>query len=60
MFDKFIARDLDQDGDTDFVGTRGNSSPHDGVFWLEQIRTKEPKPAFQRARNEDSEEVALP
>ncbi|HBX99835.1 MAG TPA: VCBS repeat-containing protein, partial [Gammaproteobacteria bacterium] len=27
MFDRFIARDLDNDGDIDFVGTRGNSDP---------------------------------
>jgi len=60
MFDKFIARDLDQDGDMDFVGTRGNSAPYDGVFWLEQVRSNEPLPAFQRARNQDSEEMPLP
>lgn len=60
MFDKFIARDLDQDGDMDFLGTRGNSAPYDGVFWLEQVRTDSPAPAFQRARSEDSEEMPLP
>ena len=60
MFDRFIARDLDNDGDIDFVGTRGNSDPYDGVFWLEQVRTNEALPAFQRARNEESEEVPLP
>ena len=60
MFDRFIARDLDNDGDIDFVGTRGNSDPYDGVFWLEQIRTNEALPAFQRARDEESEEVPLP
>ena len=27
MFDKFVARDMDADGDMDFVGTRGNSVP---------------------------------
>ena len=32
MFDKFLSRDMDGDGDIDFVGTRGNSVPHDGVF----------------------------
>jgi hypothetical protein len=41
MFDKFIVRDLDKDGDLDFVSTRGNSIPYDGVFWLEQKRTGE-------------------
>lgn len=60
MFDRFIARDLDNDGDIDFVGTRGNSDPYDGVFWLEQVRTNQALPAFQRARDVDSEEVPLP
>jgi hypothetical protein len=60
MFDRFIARDLDNDGDIDFVGTRGNSDPYDGVFWLEQVRTNQALPAFQRARAEESEEVPLP
>jgi hypothetical protein len=39
MFDQFVARDMDGDGDVDFVSTRGNSSIYDGVFWLEQVRT---------------------
>ena len=60
MFDKFIARDLDQDGDMDFLGTRGNSAPYGGVFWLEQVRSSGPLPAFQRAREIDSEEMPLP
>lgn len=60
MFDKFIARDLDGDGDMDFVGTRGNSRPYDGVFWLEQVRSAEPATAFTRARAVESEEVPLP
>ena len=60
MFDKFIARDMDGDGDVDFVSTRGNSHPYDGVFWLEQVRTAEPAPVFQRARESDSAEMPLP
>ncbi len=60
MFDQFAARDLDGDGDIDFVGTRGNSKPYDGVFWLEQVRTETPMPAFTRARAEDSAEMPLP
>ena len=60
MFDKFIARDIDRDGDIDFVGTRGNSRPHDGVFWLEQVRTGEAVAAFRRARAVESDEVPLP
>jgi hypothetical protein len=60
MFDKFIARDLDRDGDVDFVLTRGNSSPYDGVLWLEQIRTPEPSQVFTSADQNDSPEAALP
>ena len=60
MFDKFQGRDLDADGDLDLIGTRGNSAPYDGVFWLEQVRTTAPQPAFRRARSEDSEEMPLP
>ncbi len=60
MFDKFLARDLDGDGDIDFVGTRGNSAPYDGVFWLEQVRSASPLPAFTPARDIDSKEMPLP
>jgi len=60
MFDKFVPIDLDGDGDVDFASTRGNSVPYDGVFWLEQVRTRQPAPSFTRARQDDSEEVALP
>jgi hypothetical protein len=60
MFDKFVARDMDGDGDVDFVSTRGNSGPRDGVFWLEQVRSSEPRAAFAQARPTDSPEFALP
>lgn len=60
MFDKFIAVDMDGDGDTDFAGTRGNSYPYDGVFWLEQVRSAAPVMRFVRARTQDSGEVGLP
>ena len=60
MFDKFIVRDLDGDGDVDLVGTRGNSEPYDGVFWLEQVRSAEPLPAFDQARAEESRQLPLP
>lgn len=60
MFDKFLPRDMDGDGDLDFVSTRGNSSVWDGVFWLEQVRSPEPRPAFERARELDSPEMPLP
>ncbi|MGE0555779.1 MAG: FG-GAP repeat domain-containing protein [Gemmatimonadales bacterium] len=59
MFDKLVPIDLDDDGDLDFVSTRGNSAEYDGVFWLEQVRTREPAPRFERAREVDSPEVPL-
>ena len=60
MFDKFVARDIDGDGDIDLFGTRGNSAPFDGVFWLEQQRTSEPKARFTPARQDESPEMLLP
>ena len=60
MFDKFIARDMDRDGDVDFLGTRGNSGPYDGLFWLEQVRSREPRPSFEQARAAESPEIPLP
>ena len=60
MFDKFIARDVDGDSDIDFIGTRGNSNPFDGVYWLEQVRTHKPALVFTPARDGDSPERRLP
>ena len=60
MYDKWLAQDLDQDGDLDFVGTRGNSAPYDGVIWLEQQRTITPERRFYDARPKDSKQMALP
>ena len=60
MFDKFIPLDMDDDGNIDFVGTRGNSGPYDGVFWLEQVRSANPLRAFQQAREQESPELPLP
>ena len=60
MFDKFLDIDLDRDGDMDFVSTRGNSFPYDGVFWLEQVRSREILPVFDPARKIDSEEMDIP
>ena len=57
MYDKWIPVDLDEDGDLDFVGTRGNSKPYDGVIWLEQVRSKNLLPTFKQARDIDSESV---
>ena len=59
MFDSFAARDMDGDGDVDFVGTRGNSARFDGVFWLEQVRTEQPGAAFDQAREVESEQMPL-
>ncbi len=60
MYDQWVARDLDGDGDLDMVGTRGNSFPYDGVFWLEQVRTPRPRAAFEAARDIDSQDMPLP
>jgi hypothetical protein len=57
MYDKWLARDLDGDGDVDLIGTRGNSEPYDGVIWLEQVRSPEPRRVFEPARQEDSREM---
>jgi len=51
---------MDNDGDLDFISTRGNSFPYDGVFWLEQIRTEGPVVSFSPARKVDSEEMPIP
>lgn len=60
MYDGFVARDMDGDGDLDFVSTRGNSSAFDGVFWLEQVRTDAPARSFTAAREADSRQMPLP
>ena len=60
MFDKFLVRDMDGDGDVDLIGTRGNSIPYDGVFWLEQVRSPEARPAFDQAREQESRQLPLP
>ncbi len=60
MFDQFVSVDLDKDGDFDFVSTRGNSHPYDGVFWLEQVRTEKSTTRFTPARENESQEVGLP
>ena len=46
MYDEFVTRDMDADGDLDLISTRGNSAPFDGVLWLEQMRTEHPVPSF--------------
>ena len=51
---------MDEDGDLDFVTTRGNSGEFDGVIWLEQVRTADPRPSFTPARETESEPLPLP
>ncbi len=46
MYDMLFDCDINKDGLTDFITTRGNSRPVDGVIWLEQVRTPHPAPAF--------------
>jgi hypothetical protein len=60
MFDAFIPMDLNRDGLIDFIGTRGNSGKFDGVFWLEQRRSKVAGKVFQQARKEDSLQLPPP
>jgi hypothetical protein len=60
MYDKWLLRDLDGDGDLDAVGTRGNSAPFDGVIWLEQVRSVEPQTVFVQARAIDSQQMPPP
>ena len=54
MYDKWIPIDLDKDEDIDFIGTRGNSEPYDGVIWLEQMDIDYSKNIFFPARKKDS------
>jgi hypothetical protein len=60
MFDMYVSRDLDGDGDMDLISTRGNSGEYDGVFWLEQVRSKMPSPSFIPARKVESRPLPLP
>jgi hypothetical protein len=60
MYDGFVPRDMDGDGDVDFVATRGNSGEFDGVFWLEQVRSDAPQAAFTPAREYESRALPLP
>lgn len=60
MYDMFVPRDMDGDGDTDLVATRGNAGSFDGVFWLEQLRSGEPRKTFTPARASESRPLPLP
>lgn len=56
-FAEFVAIDLNRDGNIDFIGTRSRSGEYDGVFWLEQVRTRRPSKVFQPARKKESREL---
>jgi FG-GAP-like repeat len=60
MYDQWLARDMDDDGDLDMVGTRGNSFPYDGLVWLEQVRSDAAQPAFKQSRDVESQPMPLP
>jgi hypothetical protein len=60
MYDGFVPRDLDRDGDIDLIATRGNSGNLDGVVWLEQVRSATPQAALTLARSADSRALPLP
>ncbi len=60
MYDQFVARDMDGDGDIDFVTTRGNSGTYDGVLWLEQVRSASPAKSFTPARASESAHLPMP
>lgn len=60
MFDQFAHKDIHGDGDIDFVSTRNNSDPCDGVFRLKQFRSKKARKAFKSVRDIDSKEMKLP
>ncbi len=60
MYDMFASRDMDGDGDLDLIVPRGNSGAFDGVFWLEQVRTRAPRRSFTPARSEESRQLPLP
>ena len=60
MFNAFVPLDIDDDGDIDFMGTRGNSGGLDGVFWLQQMYSDGPPNAFTPAREEESKALPLP
>ncbi len=60
MYDMFVSRDMDGDGDIDLVAPRGNSGSYDGVFWLEQVRSRDPRPSLTPARAKESRHLPLP
>ena len=58
-FAAFLPRDMDEDGDVDFIVTRGHSGKFDGVFWLQQLHSEKPVKVFTPARDSDSDPLPL-
>ncbi len=54
-FAAFVPRDMDEDGDVDFIVTRGHSGEFDGVFWLHQLHSEKPVKVFTPERKSESE-----
>ena len=59
-FRAFLARDMDADGDTDFLGVRSASGELDGVYWMQQLHSDAPVVRFQPGREADSAAMPLP
>ena len=59
-FAAFVPRDMDEDGDVDFIVTRGHSGEFDGVFWLHQLHSEKPVKVFTLERESESELLPLP
>lgn len=60
MYDMFESLDMDGDGDLDLVAPRGNSGSFDGAFWLEQVRSDDPRRSFTPGRKSESRPLGLP
>ena len=58
-FAAFVPRDMDEDGDVDFIVTRGHSGEFDGVFWLQQLHSGKPVKVFTPERESESEPLPL-
>ncbi len=59
-FRAFVAADMDQDDDVDFIGVRSSSGEYDGVFWMQQLHSDAALVRFQAGRDEDSQAMPLP